>query len=105
MSDNNNFPALISRLPAFAGPFDAYQLNADNCKVLFASYPAGTNIDAHTHATENCGVITRGELFLTVDGQETRYGVGDWYHLTPAQLHAARFEVATSEIEFWFDVQ
>jgi len=105
MSDNNKFPALISNLPAFSGAFDAYQLNAENCKVLFASYPAATTIDAHTHPTENCGVITQGELLLTVDGQEIRYGVGDWYHLRPKQLHAARFEVATSEIEFWFDVQ
>lgn len=96
---------MISSLSAFAGPFDAYQLDAENCKVLFASYPAGTSIDAHTHPTENCGVITHGELLLTVDGQETRYGVGDWYHLPPGRLHAARFEVATSEIEFWFDAQ
>lgn len=103
MSGNENFPDLIENLPAFAGPFDAYQLNAENCKVLFASYPAGTTIDAHTHATENCGVVTHGELFLTVDGHETRYGPGDWYHLLPEQVHGARFEVATSEIEFWFD--
>ncbi len=53
MSDNNKFPAVISSLPAFAGPFDAYQLNADNCKVLFASYPAGTTIDAHTHPSHS----------------------------------------------------
>jgi quercetin dioxygenase-like cupin family protein len=105
MADNNKFPALISGLPEFAGPFDAYQLDADNCKVLFASYPAGTAIEAHTHPTENCGVITQGELLLTVDGQETRYGVGDWYYLPPEKPHAARFEVATSEIEFWFDVK
>jgi len=103
MSDNKKFPGLIRNLPAFAGPFDAYRLDADKCKVLFASYPAGTTIDAHTHPTENCGVITHGELLLTVDGQETRYGPGDWYHLHPEQLHAARFELPTSEIEFWFD--
>jgi len=104
MSDNKKFPELIKRLPSFAGPFDAQQLNAEGCKVLFASYPGGTSIDAHTHPTENCGVITTGELFLTVDGHESRYGPGDWYQLLPGQSHAARFEVATSEIEFWFDV-
>jgi len=103
MSDNKQFPELIRSLPAFAGPFDAYELSAKNCKVLFASYPAGTSIEAHTHSTENCGVITRGELILTVDGRETRYGPGDWYHLLPGQSHAARFEVSTAEIEFWFE--
>ncbi len=100
--NDKQFPDLITGLPAFAGPFDAYQLNAKNCEVLFASYPAGTEIEPHTHATENCGVITQGELFLTVDGTERRYGPGDWYHLMPEQEHSARFEVETSEIEFWF---
>ena len=72
-----------------------------NCKVLFASYPAGTTIEPHTHDTKNCGVITEGELFLTVDGDERRYGPGDWYYLDAEQEHAARFDVETSEIEFW----
>lgn len=102
MSDKSAFPDLIKSLPAFAGPFSAYELRADNCQVLFASYPAGTSIDEHTHATENCGVITAGELLLTVDGEESRYGPGDWYHLPANQPHSARFDVATSEIEFWF---
>jgi quercetin dioxygenase-like cupin family protein len=48
-------------------------------------------------------VITEGELFLTVDGREQRYGVGDWYHVMPGQVHSARFDVHTSEIEFWFE--
>lgn len=103
MSDAREFPSLIKHLPAFAGPFDAYELRADNCQVLFASYPAGTVIEEHTHTTENCGVITEGELILTVDRAEHHYGPGDWYHLLPNQPHAARFEVGTSEIEFWFD--
>jgi quercetin dioxygenase-like cupin family protein len=102
MPEESDFPALIRGLPAFAGPFDARELRARNCQVLFASYPAGTSIEEHTHATENCGVITKGELILTVDGEERRYGPGDWYHLTANQPHAARFAVDTAEIEFWF---
>ncbi len=105
MSQFKDFPDLITTLPPFAGPFDAYQLIASNCKVLFASYPAGTSIDPHTHPTENCGVITKGELFLSVDGVEARFGPGDWYHLLPGQEHSARFDVETAEIEFWFDAK
>ena len=48
------------------------------------------------------GVITEGELFLTVDGTENRYGPGDWYRVEANETHSARFEVETSEIEFWF---
>jgi RimJ/RimL family protein N-acetyltransferase len=101
-SVSTHFPERIRGLPPFEGPFDAFRLAAEGCQVLFASYPAGTVIEPHTHATENCGVVTQGELLLTVDGVETRYLPGDWYHLSAGQTHSARFEVATSEIEFWF---
>lgn len=100
----SRFPELIRALPDFEGPFDAHRLAADGCEVLFASYPAGTTIEPHTHPTRNVGIITEGELFLTVDGVESRYGVGDWYYLDAGQEHSARFEVVTSEIEFWFSV-
>jgi quercetin dioxygenase-like cupin family protein len=96
------FPDLIHKLPEFEGPFDAYRLQAEGCEVLFASYPAGTFIDTHTHETRNVGVITRGQLILTKDGVVTTYGPGDWYEVDARQEHTARFDVDTSEIEFWF---
>ncbi len=96
------YPDRIRRLPLYEGRFDAYRLEAAGGDVLFASYPAGTSIEAHSHETDNHGVITRGELILTVGGEENRYGVGDWYHVPANTEHAARFEVETDEIEFWF---
>lgn len=100
-----HFPDLIRQLPDFAGPFDAHRLEALDCEVLFASYPAGTVIDSHTHPTENVGIITEGELLLTVGGEERRYGPGDWYHIDANEEHAARFDKPTSEIEFWFSAK
>ena len=97
-----HFPKLFRSLPKFEGPFDAFKLEAKNCDVLFASYPAGTAIPEHNHETENVGIITQGELILTLDGKETRYGSGQWYHVPARVMHAARFEKETSEIEFWF---
>jgi quercetin dioxygenase-like cupin family protein len=97
-----HFPKLLQNLPPFQGAFDAYKLEAKNCDVLFASYPKGTSIPPHNHDTENVGVITQGELILTMDGVETRYGPGQWYHVPAKAVHAARFEAETSEIEFWF---
>jgi quercetin dioxygenase-like cupin family protein len=97
-----HFPNLLRELPKFAGPFDAFKLEAKDCDVLFASYPAGTSIPPHDHETENVGVITQGELILTMDGKESRYGPGEWYHVPARAVHAARFEKETSEIEFWF---
>lgn len=96
------FPELVRQLPKFDGPFDAYRLAAKGCDVLFASCPAGTAIEPHTHQTRNCGVIIQGERFLASQSVERRYGVGDWYFLDANEEHAARFDVDTSEIEFWF---
>lgn len=97
-----HFPPEIRALPKFDGAFDAFKLQAEACDVLFASYPAGTSIPPHQHDTANVGVITSGELFLTVNGAEKRYGPGDWYHVPARAEHSARFEHETSEIEFWF---
>jgi quercetin dioxygenase-like cupin family protein len=95
-------PPRIRALPDFDGPFDAFRLAADGADVLFATYPAGTTIDPHRHETDNVGVIIRGELILTMDGEESRYGAGDWYHVPPGRTHAAQFDQDTAEIEFWF---
>jgi quercetin dioxygenase-like cupin family protein len=97
-----HFPERIRTLPRFDGPFDAFRLAAQGCEVLFASYPAGTEIPPHVHDTENCGVVTRGELILVVVGAEQRFGPGAWYRVPAGQVHAARFELETSEVEFWF---
>jgi len=96
------YPDLIRSLPPFDGPFDAYRLKAENCEVLFASYPPGTKISPHAHETNNVGIITRGELILTIDGKTERFAVGDWYQVPANIEHSAEFEVETSEIEFWF---
>ena len=97
------YPERIKQLPEYDGRFDAHKLAAQGADVLFASYPAGTSIPAHTHATDNYGVITRGKLYLTMNGVEYEFKTGEWYHV-PAQVeHAARFEEETDEIEFWFE--
>ncbi|ALO46668.1 cupin domain-containing protein [Pseudohongiella spirulinae] len=101
---SGKYPNRIKQLPLYDGRFDAYKLTAEGADVLFASYPAGTSIPEHTHDTDNHGVITRGELLLTMNGKTERYGVGSWYHVPAHTPHAADFEVATDEVEFWFKV-
>jgi quercetin dioxygenase-like cupin family protein len=73
--------------------------------VLFSSYLAETQIPPHSHDTDNHGVITRGELLLTMDGIETRVGVGQWYHVPAFTEHNAFFEVETDEIDLWFSAK
>ena len=100
---DDGFPARIAALPEYLGRFEARRLAADCCEVLFASYPAGSVIEPHSHETENVGIITQGELVLSMQGEEQRFGVGEWYHVPAGTEHAARFEVDSAEIEFWFD--
>jgi quercetin dioxygenase-like cupin family protein len=99
---SGHYPARIKQLPLYDGRFDAYRMHADAADVLFASYAAGTRIPAHTHDTDNHGVITRGELILTMNGKTERFGPGDWYHVPAHVEHAAAFDVETDEVEFWF---
>ncbi len=70
--------------------------------MLFATYPAGTVIEPHRHDTDNWGVITKGEMLITVGGRETSYRPGDWYHVAAGVEHSARCVEETEEIEFWF---
>lgn len=97
------FPARIQALKSASERFDAFELDNENCKVLFAMYPAGTEIEPHSHDTDNFGVITRGRLFLTIDNVEYEYGPGHWYQVEAHQVHSARFYEDTEEIEFWFN--
>ena len=97
-----HFPPEIEALPDFEGAFDAYRLIAQGCDVLFATYPAGTVIEPHTHSTNNVGVITKGQLTLTIDDHVTIFGIGEWYHVPAGVEHAATFADDSAEIEFWF---
>ncbi len=100
--NQSHFPEKILALPTFKGRFDANKLTAENVDIYFASYPRNTAISAHKHNTDNHGVVTQGRLILIVDGIEKYFNIGDWYHLKPHQVHAARFEENSSIIEFWF---
>ena len=101
-SSIHHFPAEIEALPNFDGPFDAHRLRAAEVRGAVRHVPAGTTIEPHIHPTNNVGVITKGQLILTVEDQVTRYGAGEWYHVPVGVEHAARFDTDSAEIEFWF---
>ncbi len=102
MGLSHYYPELIRSLPEFEGRFEAFRLEAKNCDVLFASYPAGTIIEPHDHDTDNVGIITKGQLLLTIEGKTSVVSAGEWYHVPTGVKHAAEFKEDTAEIEFWF---
>ena len=98
----NIHPLIQANLSKFSGRFEAWEHNASNLQLFCAYYPAGTIIENHTHVTDNCGIIIQGEIFITIDGVEKYYKVGDWYEVAAGVIHSARTVELTSEIEFWF---
>lgn len=101
----DRFPPRIRGLEPFSQRFEAFRLSALRCDVLFATYPAGTRIEPHMHDTDNCGVITKGEMVLIIAGVESRCAPGDWYHIPARTVHAARCVVDTEAVEFWFQAE
>ncbi len=95
-------PERFRSLPRVDGPFEAFQIDAEDWEVRVASYPSGMRSAPHSHDTETYGVVTRGELFLTVRGSERSLGPGEWYELARGEIHAARFDAETSLIEFTY---
>jgi quercetin dioxygenase-like cupin family protein len=98
------FPPRIRALEPYIGRFDAFRLRAQDCDVLFGTYPGGTRIERHTHPTDNWGVITKGEMVIAIEGTERRYAPGDWYHVPAEVEHSAYCDTDTEEVEFWFRV-
>lgn len=100
------YPDRIKELPLQIGKVDTsgkYKLEAKDCNILFANYKAGTTIPLHKHDNADIyGVVTRGEITLTLDGKTSTYAVGEWYHIPVNTGHATKFEKDTDEIEFWF---
>jgi quercetin dioxygenase-like cupin family protein len=52
--------------------------------------PAGYVMGSHQHAFDACGLITAGEITLTVAGVDTCYAVGDIFRLTAGTPHSER---------------
>lgn len=99
---SKGFPSFVQALEKYHGRFEAHKLEASNCEILFASYPKNTKIEPHSHETHNWGVITKGKMNITVDGQTISYRPGDWYEVPKGKEHSAYCDEETEEIEFWF---
>ena len=95
-------PAIFDTLPRYeSNPFLAH-LKADHADIVLATYPSCKTVEPHFHETANCGVITQGEMILTIEGAEQRYGPGQWYFIPAGATHWSRFEQETRSVEFYF---
>ena len=95
------FPEALNIFEEFSDRFDARRIQTEKADIYFASYHAGTEIESHSHDTENYGVITKGCLHLEANGEWKQYKTGDWYHVPKGVDHSTKFDEDTAEIEIW----
>jgi quercetin dioxygenase-like cupin family protein len=59
--------------------------------VVLVTYEANGGQALHEHPFEAKALIVSGDLEIDTDGETTRYGVGDVFHLRHAQPHVERY--------------
>ncbi len=53
------------------------------------SFESGVEIPTHTHPHEQVGYVVRGEVRMTIGGQENLLGAGDSYYIPGNLPHSA----------------
>lgn len=77
--------------------FEALLQGQSYGEIASVDKPIGYQMGLHQHAFDACALITAGEINISVDGVETRYGVGDIFRLpagTPHLEHAVAHGVS-----------
>lgn len=60
-------------------------------EVLERSWPPGTVLDTHTHSFEVWAQVSRGEMWLTLDGRTQHLQPGDQFSVGYEVPHAERY--------------
>lgn len=90
-----------AREAAFAD-FDAFEAEARRRgfdEVLERHWPSGTVLDTHTHRFEVWAQVTRGEMWLTLNGQTQHLLAGQQFSVAREAPHAERY--GTEGASFW----
>ena len=82
--------AAPSALPDYAA-FEAEARRRGFDEVLERQWAANTVLDTHTHAFGVWAQVSRGEMWLTVDGQTQHLRPGDQFTLGYEVPHAERY--------------
>ena len=80
----------MNSLPSFA-EFESAALAQGFDTVLEREWAPDAQLQTHTHAFAVQALVTRGELWLTCDGQTRHLQTGDRFSLDPEVPHAERY--------------
>ena len=72
---------------------------ADGAEMMLCefTFETGVQIPTHTHPHEQVGYVVRGEVRMTIDGEDSLLGAGDSYYI-PGNLPHSAFTLAPSII-------
>lgn len=71
--------------------FDAEASALGYDQVLDRDWTPGQVVEQHSHPFDARALVTRGEMWLTVDGQTRHLRPGDRFELARDTLHAERY--------------
>jgi mannose-6-phosphate isomerase-like protein (cupin superfamily) len=99
------FPDLIRNLPQADLPVDGltgWLLQSGDGQVLFMECTVQVNIPEHSHG-DQWGIVVKGKIDLTINGQAKTYSTGDSYFIPAGILHKAALYPGFRALDFFAD--
>lgn len=100
------YSELIQDLPEIDLPVPGargWLLQGETRQMAFFDLPAGGSIPPHSHG-EQWGLVVKGEMDLTIDGETRRLGPGDWYRIGAGVEHYATFVTRIQVLDLFADI-
>jgi quercetin dioxygenase-like cupin family protein len=101
----NPFPGIVTILPEADIPFNGVtgwiSQNVDH-QIVFLEIEAIGKVAVHAHCAQ-WGIVVKGKMDLTIDGETKTYTKGDSYYIPDGIEHSAVFKTKTWAIDFFAD--
>jgi len=104
-NEQSYYPEFINNLPGIASVFNGVSgnlLQGKDSQLVFMEIDAIGEVPDHSHGAQ-WGVVLKGEMLLTIDGEEKTYRSGDSYYIPSGVVHSAVFNSKVFLIDYFAD--